>query len=101
MWVTQNTSVRGVEDMQGQKSTGRSACASVSVMARRAIMALGILLARGPRASAFDSALDVSQYPHTAWEIPEGLPQSAISSSAHAPDGLVWLGTEQRRLDRQ
>jgi hypothetical protein len=94
MWVTQNTSVRGVEDMQGQKSTGRSACASVSVMARRAIMALGILLAWGPRFSALDSALDVSQYPHTAWKVRERFPKSTISSIAQTPDGCLWLGTE-------
>jgi hypothetical protein len=94
MWVTQNTSVRGVKNVQGQKSTDRRACASVGVMARRAIMALGILLAWGPHASALDSTLNVSQYPHTAWRVREGFPKSTISSIAQTPDGCLWLGTE-------
>jgi Two component regulator propeller len=94
MWVTQNTSLRGVKNVQGQKSTGRSACASVGVMARRAIMELGILLAWGPHASALDSTLNVSQYPHTAWRVREGFPKSTISSIAQTPDGCLWLGTE-------
>lgn len=55
-------------------------------------MALGILLAWGPRASGSDSALDVSQYPHPALKVREGFPKSTISSIAQTPDGCLWLG---------
>jgi hypothetical protein len=57
-------------------------------------MALGILLAWGPHASALDSALDASQYPHTAWRVRERFPKSTISSIAQTLDGCLSLGTE-------
>lgn len=66
----------------------------MGVMAQRAIMALGILLAWGPHAWALDSTLDVSQYPHTTCRVREGLPKSIISSIAQTPDACLWLGTE-------
>jgi signal transduction histidine kinase/ligand-binding sensor domain-containing protein len=64
------------------------------VMARRAIIVLGILLAWDHRASALDPAMDVSQYAHTAWKIREGFSKGRITSFAQTPDGYLWLGTE-------
>src|SRR5438034_94467 len=63
-------------------------------MERRAGIALGILLAWCPCASALNPSLDINQYAHTAWTIREGFFKSAISSIAQTPDGYLWLGTE-------
>ncbi len=63
-------------------------------MARRATIALGMLLASGPLAHALDPALDVSQYAHTAWKIRDGLTNGTIFALAQTPDGYLWLGTE-------
>jgi len=78
-----------------QKSTGKSACATVGViMAGRSIIALGMLLAWGPGAYALDPTLDVSQYAHTVWRVREGFTKGAIEAIAQTPDGYLWLGTE-------
>ncbi|HTR22396.1 MAG TPA: two-component regulator propeller domain-containing protein [Terriglobales bacterium] len=61
---------------------------------RRAIVALGILLACCACASALDPSLDISQYAHTAWKIREGFTKGTIFSVAQTPDGYLWLGTE-------
>jgi ligand-binding sensor domain-containing protein len=58
------------------------------------MVALGLLLAWGPRASALDPALDVSQYAHTAWKIRDGFTKGGITSIAQTPEGYLWLGTE-------
>ena len=63
-------------------------------MARRAIIALGVVLAGGPGAYALDPALAVSQYAHTAWKIRDGFTKGAITSIAQTGDGYLWLGTE-------
>src|ERR1700731_2897367 len=87
--------VIGVKSARGQKSTGRSACATVGViMARRALIALGILLAWCACAFALDPGLDVSQYAHTVWKVREGFSKGYITSIAQTPDGYLWLGTE-------
>jgi signal transduction histidine kinase/ligand-binding sensor domain-containing protein len=69
-------------------------------MARRAIIALGILLAWCACTFALDPALEVSQYAHTAWTIREGFFKGVISSYsiAQTPDGYLWLGTESGLL---
>jgi ligand-binding sensor domain-containing protein/signal transduction histidine kinase len=69
-------------------------------MARRASIALGILLAWCACAFALNPALDVSQYAHTAWTIREGFFKGVISSYsiAQTPDGYLWLGTESGLL---
>src|ERR1700692_3474796 len=69
-------------------------------MARRAIIALGILLAWCACVFALDPALEVSQYAHTAWTIHEGFFKGVISSYsiAQTPDGYLWLGTESGLL---
>jgi signal transduction histidine kinase/ligand-binding sensor domain-containing protein len=66
----------------------------VGVMAKRAIIALGMLLAWGRGAYALDPALDVSQYAHTAWKVRDGFSRGSIDAIAQTPDGYLWLGTE-------
>ena len=63
-------------------------------MARRAIIAVAMLLARGAGAYALDPALDVSQYAHTSWKIRDGFSKGIIFAIAQTPDGYLWLGTE-------
>ena len=61
---------------------------------RTAAIALGILLACCPCASALDPSLDISQYAHTAWKVRDGFTTGSISSVAQTPDGYLWVGTE-------
>jgi len=61
---------------------------------RRAVVALGILLACCRCAFALNPSLDIKQYAHTAWKIREGFSKGAIYSIAQTPDGYLWLGTE-------
>ena len=60
---------------------------------RKAVIALGILLACWPCAFALDPSLDVNQYAHTAWKVSEGFTKGVIFSIAQTPDGYLWLGT--------
>ena len=48
----------------------------------------------GRSAWALDSALDVSQYAHTAWKIREGFVAGTIHQIAQTQDGYLWLATE-------
>jgi len=61
---------------------------------KRAIIALGMLLAWGRGVYGLDPALDVSQYAHTAWTVRDGFFKGAVISIAQTPDGYIWLGTE-------
>jgi len=61
---------------------------------KRAVMALGILLACCRCACALDPSLDISQYAHTAWKIRDGLLKRPLTSIAQTPDGYLWLGTQ-------
>jgi signal transduction histidine kinase/ligand-binding sensor domain-containing protein len=61
---------------------------------RRAVIALGILLACCRCASALNPSLDVNQYAHTAWTVRDGFFKGAIEAIAQTPDGYLWLGTE-------
>ncbi len=69
-------------------------------MRRRAVIALGIVLACCACASALDPSLDVSQYAHTAWRIREGFSKGYITSIAQTPDGYLWIATELGTLLR-
>src|SRR5215471_2243062 len=66
----------------------------------RSVVALSVLmvgmLALLPCAFALDPKLDVSQYAHTAWEVPEGFAKNSIGLIAQTPDGYLWLGTDMR-----
>ena len=66
----------------------------MSTMGRRAVIALGVLLAFCACAFALDPSLDVSQYAHTSWKIRDGFFKGRIFSMAQTPDGYLWLGTE-------
>jgi ligand-binding sensor domain-containing protein len=61
---------------------------------RRAVVALGILLACCRWARGLDPSLDINQYAHTAWKIREGFSKGRVTSFAQTPDGYLWLGTE-------
>ena len=63
-------------------------------MERRAGIALGILLACCPCASALNPSLDINQYAHAKWTIREGFFKGIIHAIAQTPDGYLWLGTE-------
>lgn len=58
------------------------------------IVALGILLACCPNASALDPSLDVNQFAHTAWKFRDGFVKGMVTSVAQTLDGYLWLGTE-------
>jgi signal transduction histidine kinase/ligand-binding sensor domain-containing protein len=61
---------------------------------RRAVVALGILLACCACAFAMDPSLDINQYAHTAWKVRDGFVGSEINSIAQTPDGYIWLATQ-------
>src|SRR5271157_1943271 len=63
-------------------------------MERRAVCATAILLAWCPCALALNPSLDINQYAHNAWTVPEGFFKGIIFSIAQTPDGYLWLGTE-------
>src|SRR5271154_869162 len=63
-------------------------------MERRAGIALGILLACCPCASALDPSLDINQYAHKPWLVRDGFVKGSIHAIAQTPDGYLWLGTE-------
>src|SRR6202795_2756017 len=63
-------------------------------MERRAVIALGILLACCPCAFALNPSLDINQYAHNAWTVRDGFFKGSITSIAQTPDGYLWLGTE-------
>jgi len=61
-------------------------------MRRRAVIALGILLACCACASALDPSFEISQYAHTAWRTQD------VAEDFHGPftqtaDGYFWFGT--------
>src|SRR5712672_200265 len=87
--------VSAAKNVKVKRAPAGSACATVGdMMARRATIALGILLAWCTCAFALDPALDISQYAHTAWKIREGFSKGRVTSFAQTPDGYLWLGTE-------
>ena len=60
----------------------------------RIVLACALLALCCPCAFALNTALDVSQYVHTAWRVGEGFTRGSIHSLAQTPDGYLWLGTE-------
>jgi signal transduction histidine kinase/ligand-binding sensor domain-containing protein/DNA-binding response OmpR family regulator len=46
-------------------------------------------------AHALDPTLKLSQYVLDNWQIPQGLPQSSAQAVARAPDGYLWVGTQE------
>jgi ligand-binding sensor domain-containing protein len=67
-------------------------------MERRACIALGILLACCPCASALNPSLDINQYSHKSWTVGDGFFKGPIAAIAQTGDGYLWLGTESGLL---
>ena len=59
------------------------------------LFALQFLLLLAPSALALDPSRAITQYIKTSWTTESGLPQNSIHAIAQAPDGYVWLGTEE------
>ena len=56
------------------------------------LLALAALIS-APTALGLNTALDISQYGHTAWTLREGVFRGYIETMAQTPDGYLWLGT--------
>jgi signal transduction histidine kinase/ligand-binding sensor domain-containing protein len=63
-------------------------------MERRFAIALGVILASCPCSLALNPSLDISQYAHTSWTVPNGFSLGNIYGMAQTPDGYLWLGGE-------
>ena len=53
---------------------------------------------RWPRPSrpvALDPARQLSQFGHRSWTQQQGLPQDSVRAIAQAPDGALWIGTDE------
>ena len=61
---------------------------------RRGLIALCILLAYCPCASALNPSLDINQYAHNTWTVRDGFFKGTLYAIAQTPDGYLWLGTE-------
>jgi signal transduction histidine kinase/ligand-binding sensor domain-containing protein len=77
---------------------GAEFSAIARALRRRAIVALGVLMAWCSSAFALDPALDISQYAHTAWKTREDFGKGSIHAIAQTSDGYLWLGTESGLL---
>jgi signal transduction histidine kinase/ligand-binding sensor domain-containing protein len=55
---------------------------------------LVLALLSSSEAFALNTALDVSQYVHSAWRTREGFANGSISALAQTSDGYLWIGTE-------
>jgi signal transduction histidine kinase/ligand-binding sensor domain-containing protein len=63
------------------------------VAARLALTLAVGLLARP--ALALDPAKQLSQFGHRSWTQQQGLPQDSVRAIAQAPDGALWIGTDE------
>ena len=57
-------------------------------------MALVALASSAP-VTALDPARQLSQFGYRAWTQQQGLPQDSVRVIAQAPDGALWLGTDE------
>src|SRR3984957_20437213 len=73
---------------------GGFSCEIIVRMARRASMAVGVLLVWCGIASALNPSLEINQYAHKAWTIRDGFFKAVTYSITQTPDGYLWLGTE-------
>ena len=60
----------------------------------RGAIALVAVAAAFP-ASALDPARQLSQFGHRSWTQQQGLPQDSVRAIAQAPDGALWIGTDE------
>jgi signal transduction histidine kinase/ligand-binding sensor domain-containing protein len=58
-------------------------------------LALLIILAQGGATLALDPSRQLSQFGHRSWTQQQGLPQDAVRAIAQAPDGALWVGTDE------
>jgi signal transduction histidine kinase/ligand-binding sensor domain-containing protein/CheY-like chemotaxis protein/HPt (histidine-containing phosphotransfer) domain-containing protein len=58
------------------------------------LLAMLLLFVSGP-AVALDPSLRPSQYILDQWQTPEGLPQNGAATIIRAPDGYLWIGTQE------
>ena len=54
-----------------------------------------VALAAAVPARALDPAKQLSQFGHRSWTQQQGLPQDSVRAIAQAPDGALWLGTDE------
>src|SRR5271165_4468097 len=94
MTVQRNEFSVAVCGLRGESNTDWTSINSMGNAHRRAVIALGMVLACCAGASALDPSLDISQYAHTAWKVREGFSKGTIETIAQTPDGYLWLGTE-------
>jgi signal transduction histidine kinase/ligand-binding sensor domain-containing protein len=57
--------------------------------------ALALLVCAPSPALALDPAQQLSQYGHRSWTQQQGLPQDSVRAIAQAPDGALWIGTDE------
>jgi signal transduction histidine kinase/ligand-binding sensor domain-containing protein/CheY-like chemotaxis protein/HPt (histidine-containing phosphotransfer) domain-containing protein len=58
------------------------------------LLAVFLLVVSGP-AAALDPSLRPSQYILDQWQTREGLPQNGAATIIRAPDGYLWIGTQE------
>src|ERR1035438_5411201 len=67
---------------------------SGELVVRRVAIMLGVLVAGCGCGFALNPSLDISQYGHHAWTVPDGFSLGNIYAIAQTPDGYLWLGGE-------
>lgn len=60
-----------------------------------AFASLLIVLAAGGDTHALDPNRQLSQFGHRSWTQQQGLPQDAVRAIVQAPDGALWVGTDE------
>ena len=90
----------GLRGLRGEANTDWANINSMGNAHRRAVIALGMVLACCTCASALDPSLDISQYAHTACNVGEVLTKVTIKTIVQKPDCDLWLGTKFGRLFR-
>ena len=63
-------------------------------LAMRLALAIFAAVAAAP-AAALDPAKQLSQFGHRSWTQQQGLPQDSVRAIAQAPDGALWIGTDE------
>src|ERR671917_208667 len=63
--------------------------------ARGVLPALLLLLLCGSQARALDPRAALSHFSRRAWLTEQGLPQNTVHAVVQAPDGYIWVATEE------
>ena len=67
---------------------------SGGVVVRQIAIVVAVLVACCGCGFALNPSLDISQYGHHAWTVPDGFSLGNIYAIAQTPDGYLWLGGE-------